>query len=418
LLTTDPLANEMTILADPPAHVDRLVVHQFDPGRPSPGGIDSCLRGISRYLPPGIDVAVVGVDTRGNGQPHSVAGGADRAGRKLGQWEQHSLDGGRRFWFLPVVALDPADQTRRLPHSLRLMAGLLRHLRRLPSADLIQVHRMDSAVALRVILRRKPQVYFIHTQENGLTGDTSDSFWRWAAAAHRLLEQWVVTRAKAVVVFNEAYSHRVKQWNSRAVFSPTWFDPALIKAESATRDPHKILWVGRFEVPKDPQLAVDAVAHLISHDPSSPWSLDMVGSGTQFENVRKRVAGLPQVVADRIRLLGRVTPEGVASRMAASGLFLMTSHGGYEGYPRVLVESMASGLPAVVTLGSDTGGLVVDGETGFACGREPQDLAARLKNALPIDRNKVRSAVAALDAPSLVERIFALDEKVLHQVAV
>ena len=95
--------------------------------------------------------------------------------------------------------------------------------------------------------------------------------------------------------------------------------------------------------------------------------------------------------------------------MSEAGLFLMTSHRGYEGYARVLVESMASGLPAVVTLGSDTGGLVVDGRTGFTCGRGPDELAGRLRDALPLDRDTVRRSVADLDAPSLVRTLLTLD---------
>ena len=380
----------------PPARVQRLIVHQFDPARPSPGGIDTCLRGICRYLPSDSDVAVVGVDTGG--------GGPDR---RLGRWEEYRMNGERRFWFLPVVALDPADQSRLIPHSLRLMTAVARYRSRLPVADIVQVHRMDSALALRALLGR-PQVYLIHTQENGLTGKTSDSFWRFAGRAHQRLERSVVAGAKTVIVFNQDYSEVVRQWNPRAVFSPTWYDPALI-TDGQARHPHRILWVGRLEVPKDPALAIKAFAELVRLDPDHPWELSLLGSGTLLGTVADQVAALPPEIADRIQLRGRVSPEDVAEAMGAAGLFLMTSYPGYEGYARVLVESMASGLPAVVTLGSDTGGLVVDGRTGYVCGREPRDLADRLHQALDLHRPDVRSAVSLLNAPSLIERIFALD---------
>ena len=377
---------------DPPARVDRLIVHQFDPARPSPGGIDTCLRGICRYLPVGLDVAVVGVDTGG--------GGPDRV---LGRWERYEWPDGRRFWFLPVVELDPADQRRRVPHALRLTAAVARFRHRLPRPEIVQVHRMDTAVALRRLLRI-PQDYFIHTQENGLTGTTSDSFWRFAGATHRQLERSVIRRARRVVVFNESYSEIVRQWNDRTVFSPTWFDPDLIAADRP-RNPHRIVWVGRLEVPKDPALAVDTLVELIRIDPDRPWELEVLGSGTLLPELKARVAQLPTAVAQRIRLRGRVEPEDVAIAMAGAGTFLMTSHPGYEGYARVLVESMASGLPAVVTQGSDTGGLVVDGRTGYTCGRHPNDLALALVRALDLDRTTVRDAVAGLNAPSLIGRI-------------
>jgi glycosyltransferase involved in cell wall biosynthesis len=92
--------------------------------------------------------------------------------------------------------------------------------------------------------------------------------------------------------------------------------------------------------------------------------------------------------------------------MGAAGVFLMTSHPGYEGYPRVLVEAMASGLPSVVTEGSDTGGLVVDAKTGWVCGRSPGELASRLREAAQLDRAQVRDAVEDLSAPVLIDRIY------------
>lgn len=384
----------------PPSRVDRLIVHQFDPARPSPGGIDSCLRGILRYLPDDLEVAVVGVAT-----------GVEHPGRRLGRWERHTLAGGRAFWFLPVVALDPADQARSVPHSLRLLAAMVRYRRRVPLATVVQVHRMDSALALRALLRR-PQVYLIHTQENGLTGATSDSFWRFAGRTHQVLERLVVGAAADVVVFNEDYTGTVQGWNPGSRFSPTWFDPALTGAAATSeRDPFRVLWVGRLEVPKDPALAVRAFAELVRLDPDRPWRLDLLGSGTLLPEVRRQVADLPPAVSVRVRVAGRVVPEAVAETMNASGVFLMTSHPGYEGFARVLVEAMACGLPAVVTAGSDTGGLVVDGSTGFVGDREPERLAGLLARAVDLDRRVVQDAVVGLSAPLLVPQILNPPEK-------
>lgn len=381
----------------PPAQVDRLIVHQFDPARSSPGGIDTCLRGMCRYLPEGLEVAVVGVDT-GVGHP----------GRALGRWERHDLGDGRTFWFLPVARLDPAEGARRVPHSVRLTAGLARYRRRLPRARIVQVHGLNSALMLRVLVRR-PQAYFIHTQEQGLTGSTSDSFWRFTGDAHGALERRTVGAAADVVVFNADYSEVVRTWNPRARFSPTWFDPALITSRpDDERDPYRVIWVGRLEVPKDPVLAVQAFATLVDTDSEHPWSLELLGQGSLLEQVRAQVDALHPSIAGRITVPGRVAPAEVARRMGEAGVFLMTSHPGYEGYPRVLVEAMASGLPSVVTEGSDTGGLVVDGRTGFVCGRDPAELAARVREAAGIDRSQVRDAVADLSAPVLIDRIYAV----------
>ena len=92
----------------------------------------------------------------------------------------------------------------------------------------------------------------------------------------------------------------------------------------------------------------------------------------------------------------------------------MTSHAGYEGFPRVLVEAMAAGLPAVVTEGSDTGGLIQQGVSGFVCGRDPEELADGLRAARDLDRAKVADAVAALSAPRVVREVFFPDSPPLR----
>lgn len=372
-----------------PTQVDRLIVHQFDAARPSPGGIDSCLRGICRYAPPSMSIAIVGID---------AGDGPD--GRALGRWEKHTFNG-REIWFLPVASLDPGNQRRRIPHAARLVAGMLRYRRRLPKSAWTQAHRMDTGVAVRLTFRRR-FAYFIHTQESGLTGQTSDSIWRKLGSVHHRLERGNVRHADDVVVFNEEFAASLASGHSHVRFSPTWYDPAILGP--GPHDPHSIVWVGRLEVPKDPALALETIRELAGLDPEHPWRLSLLGDGTEMDGLRRLVAESKGSAS--IELLGRVAPEEVMDRLSRASLFLMTSHPGYEGYPRVLVEALASGLPAVVTDGSDTGSLVTDGVNGFVTGRDPSEIASRLIEAHELSSDAARTTAESLAAPAVIARIY------------
>ena len=62
---------------------------------------------------------------------------------------------------------------------MRLVAGCCGYRRAIPRPRVVQAHRLDVALAVRLLFRA-PLVYCIHTQERGLIGHTSDSFWRFA----------------------------------------------------------------------------------------------------------------------------------------------------------------------------------------------------------------------------------------------
>jgi glycosyltransferase involved in cell wall biosynthesis len=125
--------------------------------------------------------------------------------------------------------------------------------------------------------------------------------------------------------------------------------------------------------------------------------------------VEALIAGLPADVAARITMRGQLAAADVAEARSRSGVFLMTSHAGYEGFPRVLVEALAAGLPAVVTEGADTGGLVREGVSGFVCGRDPVELADAVRRARKLDHDQVATTVAALSAPRVVRELFFPD---------
>jgi glycosyltransferase involved in cell wall biosynthesis len=379
-----------------PGRIDRLIVQQYDPTRPvTIGGIDTCLRGVLDYAPPGVAMAVVGVDQSGTAE------------RPLGRW-QTLQRGDRQIWFLPVARVDTTRPKGVVPHSARLIVGLLHYRFRIPRAASVQAHRVDAGLFTRLLFRG-PLVYCIHTQERGLLGPMSDSFWRLFGGLHERLDRAIVRRAARVIVFNPAYAEKVRQWNPRTVSAPTWFDPAISTDHAEAADPYAVVWVGRLEVPKDPELAVRAFAALVRDDPAEPWTLEVVGSGDLRPALEAQIAALPPDVGRRITLRGRLSPVDVAEARSRSGVFLMTSHAGYEGFPRVLVEAMASGLPAVVTEGSDTGGLIQQGVSGVVCGRDPSELAGAVRAASGLDRSKVADAVASLSAPHVVREVFFPD---------
>jgi glycosyltransferase involved in cell wall biosynthesis len=383
--------------------IDRLIVQQYDAQRTlTIGGIDTCLRGVLEYSPPDVTIGVVGVLDDASG------------GGVLGRW-QKVRKGERDIWFLPVARIDTTRPKGVVPFSVRLIAGLLRYRARIPRAESLQAHRVDVGLATRLLFRG-PLVYCIHTQERGLLGPTSDSFWRKFGDLHERLDRWIVRRAERVIVFNPAYAEKVRRWNPRTAAAPTWFDPAITVPAP---DPHPpaLVWVGRLETPKNPELAIRTFAVLAKSDPDEPWTFEVIGSGTLRPELEALIATLPPDVASRITLRGRLAAADVAEARSRSGVFLMTSHAGYEGFPRVLVEAMAAGLPAVVTEGADTGGLVQQGVSGFTCGRDPQELADAVRAARGLDRAKVTEAVSALSAPRVVRENFFPDSADVPAVA-
>jgi glycosyltransferase involved in cell wall biosynthesis len=383
--------------------IDRLIVQQYDAQRTlTIGGIDTCLRGVLEYSPPDVTIGVVGVLDDASG------------GGVLGRW-QKVRKGERDIWFLPVARIDTTRPKGVVPFSVRLIAGLLRYRARIPRAESLQAHRVDVGLATRLLFRG-PLVYCIHTQERGLLGPTSDSFWRKFGDLHERLDRWIVRRAERVIVFNPAYAEKVRRWNPRTAAAPTWFDPAITVPAP---DPHPpaLVWVGRLETPKNPELAIRTFAALAKSDPDEPWTFEVIGSGTLRPELETLIATLPPDVASRITLRGRLAAADVAEARSRSGVFLMTSHAGYEGFPRVLVEAMAAGLPAVVTEGADTGGLVQQGVSGFTCGRDPQELADAVRAARGLDRAKVTEAVSALSAPRVVRENFFPDSADVPAVA-
>lgn len=127
----------------------------------------------------------------------------------------------------------------------------------------------------------------------------------------------------------------------------------------------RILSVGRL-VPKKGYTYLVEAARLVQAR-GIPFRLDIYGSGELRDALRAQIeqAGL----GDAVHLHGSRTQEDLIAIYRASDLFalspVVTDNGDRDGIPNVLLEAMASGLPAVSTDISGIPELIVDRRNGL-----------------------------------------------------
>ncbi len=133
-------------------------------------------------------------------------------------------------------------------------------------------------------------------------------------------------------------------------------------------EPLQVLWMGRLEPQKRPDLALEVMARLRRMDesgreadgPRPRLHLRLCGEGSLRPRLVRRIEELG--LGDAVELAGFV--EHPSSAMADADLFLSTSD--FEGLPNALIEAQGLGLPAVATrcpFGPDE--IVDDGVSGL-----------------------------------------------------
>lgn len=136
-----------------------------------------------------------------------------------------------------------------------------------------------------------------------------------------------------------------------------------------------ILCIGRLEAQKDFGLALRAFAEL---SPLFRARLAILGEGPDRKKLREQAVALG--VSGRVEMPGHVS--NVAEWMARARVLLMTSH--FEGFPAVLVEARAAGLPAVSTNCSAALSEIIscNGHGQIVKGRSAGEIAAAISRQL------------------------------------
>ncbi len=151
-----------------------------------------------------------------------------------------------------------------------------------------------------------------------------------------------------------------------------------------------IICAARLAPQKDLMTTVQAFALVPKEERAR---LIILGEGPLRSTIEREVSRLG--IGDRVEMPGHV--GSIAPALAAADLYLMTSH--YEGYPAVLIEAMAAGVPIVTTpCTSALSEILPDASLGIIVNsRSPADIARAIIRCLNEDRPTKRAAAPIIE---------------------
>ena len=120
-----------------------------------------------------------------------------------------------------------------------------------------------------------------------------------------------------------------------------------------------ILFVGILFAVKGVKYLIQAMNVIRQQEPKA--RLMLVGDGEERQDLEKLTSSLNLV--DSVTFVGKVSNEKVLQYMAAADIFVLPSLS--EGFPLVISEAMASGLPIVTTNVTGLSEIVHNGENGL-----------------------------------------------------
>lgn len=232
---------------------------------------------------------------------------------------------------------------RRKKHPFRYCIELFRLIRR-EKYDVIQIHATDAQDGLPAVVARiagaKKVCLFSHCS-------SGQSIWR--QKIMRKLFMWAVTHPQACSDFAARWMFGNRNNKVEIIPLPidcerSKYNPQFRVAERkkwGVNEQHVIGHIGRFEPPKNHDRLLDIFAEVVKKDTS--YRLMLIGTGNLKSQIDTKIRelGLEQYVIQ----MGQV--DGACIELSMFDVFLMPSL--FEGFPTVLLEAQANGLPCIVS---------------------------------------------------------------------
>ncbi|HXC18011.1 MAG TPA: glycosyltransferase family 4 protein [Holophagaceae bacterium] len=323
-----------------------------------------------------------------------------------------TMEDGKTEPFYPLADAVEVRTLDLLKDSASFVSGLTNNLRRLrtirrafrEAAPDVAISFVDKANTLAVFASRGLGIPLIISER---TDPSRRSLGRWWSA----LRDRAYPRADILVFQSQAvldwFPPRVRR---KGVVIPNPVLPPPDADPSPREDrPRRIVAMGRLFPVKGFDLLLEAFAAAAAKAPD--WVLDIWGEGPERSALEEQ--------ARRLGLGGRVRFPGLTERpfeiLRSADLFILSSRA--EGFPNVLVEAMACGLPVIST---DFGGaakeIIRDGVDGVLVpSGDPSALASAMLRLMsdPAARARLSQRAPEVVARYSRERILALWEQAI-----
>jgi hypothetical protein len=222
-----------------------------------------------------------------------------------------------------------------------------------------------------------------------LTRTPAEKFWKW------FMERWAGGRNLMLATGGSPLPPSTRNPNIAWIFATTLTQAELHTIgrlrQPAPKNPRLVI-ACRQETGKGVDLVIRSLPIILNQMPEA--TLDVVGAGSQLSAYRELAAELG--LADAIRFHGQVGHTDIIRIFQSADIFCYPTMAS-EGFPKVVLEALACGLPVVATPVSAIPSLLANG-----CGRllttvTPSALAQAVLDCLADDLTYSRMSALALE---------------------